>query len=825
MPNLAGFDVVGELALDTVCDLIDRTPIQVGSADAFYLFGGPFLLQVPANSGNSGLGMLQSRCVASLDGVVGTSTTHLVLATDHLSTTFAGHTLSNITGVATVATVVEFRTDPRPHAGSGAVAPVLALDAAIASFVPDTAGQSAMLAALGGNQQLYTQLRLMLDLALTAAVRSLGAQVVPIFGFLVVHGKDSESPTTLTAMPQVSWIDPRTLGVFGIYRANGSGLAGNKRDSDIVQTGPEFVYVPDGVVSVLPARRMALLMSAEGFHLTVAGPIARGVVVPALLREQKIPECVATFTARDTARIRQQVIKDHFAAYFTAAMKTMSVPDAYTAAMAHVDADVKATIRAEAEQAADQWLATPLGIVTARLETPPDNGHGQVLLTHIDLPDPLAGLEVFLRHFSIVLADGHLALTVGAGGKLPVCGDWHMTQTGGFALQVDVSGTLGLSNHWLDRPDVNIDPDPVCEAALSAILAVFIGVPWGTLVGFGGITLATVIANSVAASLLLGVESDMFAKQTFAVPALPLPPGMQLKDITIEPHALSLVGLVARGTHMNDLRPRVELSSKLIGHDRARPADGGRMHLPATRWGCAAQDFDFVHQVFNSRFQLSLSTVALPLPLTVEQWQVDIGNHYVLLGSVRDPRPTWNNDFRTIVAPSITAAGDVWHPVPPTVGVMQRRDAMHIGVSGDAQSGWVLAFDGDDGCFDVRVTATVRAGDGVLYPGTTWFAVGGESVTFGRDYARYVADCQALFEQWFQDYMKSLHPRAGVGNVKPGTPFEHIEQLVANVVREAVNSGDAGAYGLMLAATARFGLGLMSALIGHRGGAAPHTTT
>jgi hypothetical protein len=143
------------LALDTVCDLIDSSPIRVGSADAFYLFGGPFLQQVPSDSGNSGLGVLQSRCIASLNGVVGTSTTHLVLAIDHLSTTFAGHTLSNVTGVATVASVVEFRTDSRPQARSGAVSPVLALDTAIASFVPDKASESAMLAALGGNQQLY----------------------------------------------------------------------------------------------------------------------------------------------------------------------------------------------------------------------------------------------------------------------------------------------------------------------------------------------------------------------------------------------------------------------------------------------------------------------------------------------------------------------------------------------------------------------------------------------------------------------------------------------------------------------------------------------
>lgn len=814
MVDLAGFDIVGELALDTVCDLIDTKPIQIGTGDPFYLFGGPFLLEVSADSG-TGLGAMQAVCVASLEAVVGTPSTHLILKIEHLSTSFSGHFLSNVNGVATVAFVAEFRPDPRPGAVSGTVVPVLALDTSIMSFSLDAAGASALSMALGGDQQLYNQFRWLLDQALTGALHGLGALFLSVFSFHIVQGQDSESPTTLSAIPEVSWIDPLTLGVFGSYRAGGGGVPRNKRNSDIVQPGPEFVYVPNGVVSVLPARRVALLMSAEGFHLTVAGPIARGVIVAGLLREQKIPDYVAAFTASDTAGIRQQVLRDHFTEYFAAAFKTMSPPDAYADAMKHVDADVKARIEAEAEQAADQWLATPLGIATARLETPPDNGEGQALVKHIDLPDPLAGLDVFLRRFSIALADGHLALTVGAGGELPICGDWNVTQTGGFALRVD-SGTLGLSAHWLDRPDVNINPDPVCQAALSAILAFFIGVPWATLLGFGGITLASLVANSVAASLLLGKEAELFASQTFAVPALPLPPDIQLKDVKIDPAALSLVGLMARGTHQNDLRPRVELSSKLIGHNRAGSAQSGTMHVPATRWGCVAQDFSYLLQAFDSEFQLSLTTVALALPVTVERWQIDIGNHYLLLGNVRDPLPTWSNDFRTIVAPSITAAGDVWHPAPPLAGEMRRVDAMHIGVNGDAQSGWVLAFDGEDGCFDVRVTVTVRAGDGQLFEGTTWFALSGESVTFGLDYARYQARCQKLFEHWIQAVLKSLHPRAGVRSVKPGPPRESIEQLVAEIVRETVKSGNPSAYSLMQAATGRFGSGsFMAALLGH----------
>jgi hypothetical protein len=98
------------------------------------------------------------------------------------------------------------------------------------------------------------------------------------------------------------------------------------------------------------------------------------------------------------------------------------------------------------------------------------------------------------------------------------------------------------------------------------------------------------------------------------------------------------------------------------------------------------------------------------------------------------------------------------------------------------------------------------------------------ATTFGSDCARHLADWQARFEQWFQHGMKSLHPRAGIGPVKPDSSVERFEPLVVRMLRRAVKAGDAGAYGLMPAAMARFGLGTTSALIGHLGGAAPCAT-
>jgi hypothetical protein len=78
------------------------------------------------------------------------------------------------------------------------------------------------------------------------------------FGLRILASGDSSSPSTLTAVPDISWIDNDTLGVFGYYRQGASGgNAASKADSDLDKK--DFLSV-------------AALIGADGFHRAIAGP-------------------------------------------------------------------------------------------------------------------------------------------------------------------------------------------------------------------------------------------------------------------------------------------------------------------------------------------------------------------------------------------------------------------------------------------------------------------------------------------------------------------------------------------------------------------------
>ena len=109
-----------------------------------------------------------------------------------------------------------------------------------------------------------------ISLALSAALKDLlsvasKAQLFAI-GFKIVPGIESRSPSQLSALPTVAWINDLTLGVFGYYRASANG--GDitlKKDGDLVQTQEEYFYGLAGVDNILPGRRCAVLLSAEAF--------------------------------------------------------------------------------------------------------------------------------------------------------------------------------------------------------------------------------------------------------------------------------------------------------------------------------------------------------------------------------------------------------------------------------------------------------------------------------------------------------------------------------------------------------------------------------
>lgn len=152
--------------------------------------------------------------------------------------------LNDIGGQLTVSVPLSFAlpagapTTPQhvPVFDLGAVAPDVELD-------PPSRGLAESALGAGGADRLASGLR---D-AFAALLAQAGTVAIPVFGFTVVPGIDSHSPTQLSALPTVAWIDNETLAVCGYYRAAASG--GNlvaKPRGDLATAQEEFFYTSRG---------------------------------------------------------------------------------------------------------------------------------------------------------------------------------------------------------------------------------------------------------------------------------------------------------------------------------------------------------------------------------------------------------------------------------------------------------------------------------------------------------------------------------------------------------------------------------------------------
>ncbi len=71
-----------------------------------------------------------------------------------------------------------------------------------------------------------------------------------------------------------------------------------KTDSDITQDAPEFVYTNNVELSLVPARRIAVLMSPQGFQLTIACPTITNNVIRDFVEQNETSTFIALVQAR-----------------------------------------------------------------------------------------------------------------------------------------------------------------------------------------------------------------------------------------------------------------------------------------------------------------------------------------------------------------------------------------------------------------------------------------------------------------------------------------------------------------------------------------------
>jgi hypothetical protein len=237
MSNLAGFDVIAEVHLDTVTDLINLVPFtNPTDGKEIRLFGGPFSTDLQVPLGPVGTVLLRIFVEATLGSIVHQSQVSVRIKLSSGSITIAGRSLSNIGGQAVVIVPMGFALPPTaatagdpqvPNITFSASNPHVSLNVPTRTLVEAVSGQ-------GSADRLTDRIQ---D-GLTALFNSVGVISIHAAGFTVLPGVASNLPNQLSAVPSVAWIDDMTLGVFGYYHVPATGgVISQKQNSDILQTG------------------------------------------------------------------------------------------------------------------------------------------------------------------------------------------------------------------------------------------------------------------------------------------------------------------------------------------------------------------------------------------------------------------------------------------------------------------------------------------------------------------------------------------------------------------------------------------------------------
>jgi hypothetical protein len=660
MANLCGFDVIGEISADTLRDMVNQRPLQAGN-QSFYLLGGQFLLGLSVTIPNLGTGLVQVVCVVSLDPVVRTPSCRLTVTLSDGSASFGSLGVYHLGGTATLTAAVGFIPDTSTNLPGIQIVPAVLLGSAVATVTLDVTTSSQVDSTFGTGTA--ANLNLGLKTALETFIQGLGNQAVPAFGFQVVPGRDSSNPAIVTAFPQVMWIDSDTLGIFGFYRgaASGGDLAA-KLDSDIVQTTQEFLYNQPGLFSVVEARRIAAVLSPEAFHLVIGCPLIRNAIIKHLLHDVLIGAYQAQVHNAKYNDFYNQEAGAHLLQFINddlAKNQGESFSDAYQHSVQKIQGIANDDVNGEAEQELNTWLDSPAGQASIADSTPPSCGAGTVQVNRQHMPDPFGDVITMLNSLTVDLAQGHVDIRINAGGDLPVCGSYTVTQGAHLTLGVNVNGAI-VPGYSIEIPDVEISTMLVCKLALDLLITFFAGITWGTVIAFGGFALAESIGEGLAAQTIFKKEQAQLPPATTFTPKLPL--NAQLKDIVIDPSGITTIALIPRNQHFNDFRPRFEISITQLGRTSRQPDVYGSYHAAATKWGCPSGDFQFTRRFFESSFGVKLNAIDVPMPITVDGWQIEIGNFSYALPGVRDPRPVWSNEPQPIATPEVILTGKTWVP-------------------------------------------------------------------------------------------------------------------------------------------------------------------
>ncbi len=118
MIELAGFDVVAELSIDTLSDFVNAEPVTLPDGSQVYLLDGKFTLSLPLSLPDVSDFTLSAFCEVSLGGVARTSSCGLVFELTDGTLEFAVGTIRHVTATMIISAPIIFVADP-DHEGAG----------------------------------------------------------------------------------------------------------------------------------------------------------------------------------------------------------------------------------------------------------------------------------------------------------------------------------------------------------------------------------------------------------------------------------------------------------------------------------------------------------------------------------------------------------------------------------------------------------------------------------------------------------------------------------------------------------------------------------
>jgi len=402
MANLAGFDVIAEAHIETIIDLLNLLPFTNPiDGKRIHLLGGPFSTDLNLPLGPFGNLVLRVTIDATLRPVLRQPQVTVNVNLSGGSSSVAGRALSNISGQVTVTVPLQFDLAPSSAPGDQNI-PNMILSGTNPQITLDAASQAQANAIFGagGAGRLTSGLR---D-GLAALLNAAGTRAIPVMGFKVINGIASDNPQVLSALPAIAWIDSSTLAVFGYYRfpATGGDL-NRKTDSDIIQATEEFFS--DGRV-LDPGRRVALLMSADGFRRVVSCPAIRKGIVTGLITKRELQKWKDFVTARDGN-----------------------------------DSQAEPEMKAWLNSTSPSGPETVGGIATMEANTPPPCGRGTTEITRLDPGITQSPVTPMLRQMEISLDQGRIVAKFNAGGNAEiVTGDISFNVDGVIDFFVEASG-------------------------------------------------------------------------------------------------------------------------------------------------------------------------------------------------------------------------------------------------------------------------------------------------------------------------------------------------------------------------------------------------